>query len=250
MIRYSGMIMNSNDKYTIYSAACKERFSISGYFICLPKEEYDNYSLCIGFPSTELDYSSKDSIINEIDKKIARLNTGNIIYVLPVIDKNLLLDENSINDDKLYKELIKALISLAGEVFEEMINHYHKMMEQGMYLVIDTEFEDKFFDWLSFNFMINNSKYKDMFWKATIKSNKIIENPLGMGLDDNNSDGSGNMLSGGNQDLGYDKSMPKVKVKKNPILSTKHGFSNIWILGLIIIFSLVIGIGFSYLVLN
>ena len=146
MVRYSGMVMAYLDKYVIYSSTCKNNSNISSYYIAIPHGDYDGYSLCVGLPDKQVDFTSKNSILEEFNDNLEKIDSEKIIYVLPVVPRGLVIDDDNQNDDKVYSELSQSLLSMMDDIFDEMIENNHKQMEQQVFLIVKNETKKKIFD--------------------------------------------------------------------------------------------------------
>ena len=126
MVRYSGMVMAYLDKYVIYSSTCKNSSNINSYYIAIPQKDYDGYSLCVGLPDKHVDFALKDSILEEFNDNLEKIDSEKIIYALPVVPRGLVINEDNQNDDKVYQELSQSLLSMMADIFDEMIEHHYK----------------------------------------------------------------------------------------------------------------------------
>lgn len=242
---YSGMIISKNDKNTIYSAnSIDNNCSVKEYYICIPNS-INKCSICIKLSSNSSNLNEKESIINEFNKLLLNDNNDSIIYIIPVLPNNLVLNEFNIGDDKLYNELINSIISICNDVFNIMIKN-NVLIEQCIYFMISSEYDKSFFDWVDGTFAPSNSAYRNLFQSVNMKTSlKNTDNSIM--FDDTTTGGnSGNSLSGGEQAPTYGNK-PKVKIL---IPTGKHGFSNIYSLFLIIVLSLIVGIGFAYVIIK
>lgn len=243
MVRYSGMVMAYLDKYVIYSSTCKNNSNISSYFIAIPHGDYDGYSLCVGLPNKQVDFTSKNSILEEFNDNLEKIDSEKIIYALPVVPRGLVIDDDNQNDDKVYLELSQSLLSMMADIFDEMIENNHKQMEQQVFLIVKNETQKKFFDWMDMKrpglfqeIWLNNKKLE----QSSVSNNLMNDEMVGTG-------NSGNALSGGPATSSYEVSKPKVKVLVSP---SKHGFSTIVGLFLTIVMSLFLGISLAIIIVK
>ena len=243
MVRYSGMVMAYLDKYVIYSSTCKNNSNISSYYIAIPQGDYDGYSLCVGLPDKQVDFTLKNSILEEFNDNLEKIDSEKIIYTLPVVPGGLVIDDDNQNDDKVYLELSQSLLSMMADIFDEMIENNHKQMEQQVFLIVKNEAQKKFFDWMDMErpglfqeIWLNNKKLE----QSSVSNNLMNDEMVGTG-------NSGNALSGGPATSSYEVSKPKVKVLVSP---SKHGFSTISGLFLTIVMSLFLGISLAIIILK
>lgn len=243
MVRYSGMVMAYLDKYVIYSSTCKNSSNINSYYIAIPQKDYDGYSLCVGLPDKHVDFALKDSILEEFNDNLEKIDSEKIIYALPVVPRGLVINEDNQNDDKVYQELSQSLLSMMADIFDEMIENNHKQMEQKVFLVVKNEAQKKFFDWMDMKkpglfqeIWLNNRKLEEL----SVNNNLMNDEMIGTG-------NSGNALSGGLTTSSYEVSKPKVKVLVSP---SKHGFSTITGLFLTIVMSLFLGISLAIMIVK
>lgn len=243
MVKYSGMIMAYLDKFVIYSTTCKNNSNINSYYIAIPQGDYDGYSLCVGLPDKQVDFTLNNSILEEFNDNLEKINSEKIIYVLPVVPRGLVIDDDNQNDDKVYSELSQSLLSMMADIFDEMIENNHKQMEQKVFLVVKNEVQKKFFDWMD----MNHPKLFQEIWLSNKKmeqpsvSNNLMNDEMG------GTGNSGNALSGGPATSSYEVSKPKVKVL---VLPSKHGFSTIAGLFLTIVMSLFLGISLAIIIVK
>ena len=69
MIRYGGMILDMNNDFTVYSANCRSTQGVNNYYICIPNNDKEGYSLYIEFPNKSINYEDKTSILEMMNQK-------------------------------------------------------------------------------------------------------------------------------------------------------------------------------------
>lgn len=249
MVYYSGIVIDKTDKYTIYSSSTSYEYGINEYYLYIPNTNDNRCSLYINF-ANEKDSNYKNNIAQEINEIINRLNNKSIVYAIPILPDHLSIDENNINDDKLYTEIANSLISISSDVFNHMIVNEHKEMEQCVHLVTKTISDKNFVYWLNSSHIVKNPQFAKLFKTFNLQKEISITNndELPKLYEDSEFTGnSGNSLSGGSSSNSYEVGKPKVKVLISP---SKHGFSSITFLSLIISLSLVLGIGIAYILIK
>ena len=87
-------------EYVIYSSTCKNSSNINSYYIAIPQKDYDGYSLCVGLPDKHVDFALKDSILEEFNDNLEKIDSEKIIYALPVVPRGLVINE----DNQIYLE--------------------------------------------------------------------------------------------------------------------------------------------------
>lgn len=217
------ILVYSGEGYKIYMCSIDE---IDTYYLVIPNKDSAKFSLCIDIPDGDLRYLDNKVIIDNILENLVSLHQDNVIYLLPVLPKELIVGEMEINDDALYRKLEDILISLANDTFNRIIEN-NKAVEQTIYLGIIDEKQKYFLDWLSLN-----SQYANYIRGITLtrKDNYQGEVQEEYYTMDDNTGNSGNSLSG-NGGVTVEKSSSKKKVK---VLPSKHGYTSFSLIGLII----------------
>ena len=148
MIRYGGMVLDKNNDFTVYSANCRSTQGVNNYYICIPNNDKEGYSLYIEFPNKSINYEDKTSILRMIDKEREKINNDKAVYVLPVIPDELIIKADNVNDDKVYLELVNTIEEICDDVFGNMIQE-NTLMEQSVHLITDDRYEEDFVDWIN-----------------------------------------------------------------------------------------------------
>lgn len=229
MVRYGGMILYRNNDFTIYSANCRSTQGVNNYYICIPNNDKEGYSLYIEFPNKNINYEEKNSILGMIDKERKKINDDKAIYVLPVIPEELIIKEDNVNDDKVYLELVNAVEEICDDVFGNMIQE-NTLMEQSVHLITDNRYEEDFVDWINIIYVENKPQMKGIFQKERKKIDKEYD-----------------VMTTNDEDnyIEQDISRPKVRVLEKP-KNNNNGFSRIQFLIITIILSLIVGISIAY----
>lgn len=232
MVRYGGMILDKNNDFTVYSANCRGTQGVNNYYICIPNNDKEGYSLYIEFPNKSINYEEKNSILGMIDKEREKINDDKAIYVLPVISEELIIKEDNVNDDKVYLELVNAIEEICDDVFGNMIQG-NTPMEQSVHLITDNRYEEDFVDWINIIYVENKPQMKGIFQKERKNIDKEYDAVT------TNYEGP--------KDMDYESkeiSKPKVRVLEKP--KNNNGFSRIQALVITIILSLIVGISIAY----
>lgn len=227
MVRYGGMILDMNNDFTVYSANCRSTQSVNNYYICIPNNDKEGYSLYIEFPNKCINYEDKTSILGMIDKEREKINDDKAIYVLPVIPEELIIKEDNVNDDKVYLELVNSLEEICDDVFGNMIQE-NISMEQNVHLITDSRYEEDFVDWINIIYVENKPQMKGIFQKERKNIDKNYDAVT-----------TNNEVNYMEQEI----SNPKVRVLEKP--KNNNGFSRIQALVITIVLSLILGVSIA-----
>ena len=228
MIRYGGMILDKNNDFTVYSANCRSTQGVNNYYICIPNNDKEEYSLYIEFPNKSINYGDKTSILRMIDKEREKINNDKAVYVLPVITDELIIKADNVNDDKVYLELINTIEEICDDVFGNMIQE-NALMEQSVHLITDDRYEEDFVDWINIIYVGNKPQMKGIFQKERKNIDKVYDIVT--------TDDEVNYIE---QEI----SRPKTRVLEDH--KNNNGFSRIQALVITIILSLIVGISIAY----
>ena len=228
MIRYGGMILDMNNDFTVYSANCRSTQGVNNYYICIPNNDKEGYSLYIEFPNKSINYEDKTSILEMMNNEREKINDDKAIYVLPVIPEELIIKEDNVNDDKVYLELVNTIEEICDDVFGNMIQE-NTPMDQSVHLITDSRYEEDFVDWINIIYVENKPQMKGIFQKER----KYI---------DKNYDAT--TTNDEENHIEQEISKPKVRVLEKP--KNNNGFSRIQALVITIILSLIVGISIAY----
>ena len=141
MIRYGGMILDKNNDFTVYSANCRSTQGVNNYYICIPNNDKEGYSLYIEFPNKSINYEDKTSILEMMNN-----------------------EREKINDDKVYLELVNTIEEICDDVFGNMIQE-NTLMDQSVHLITDSRYEEDFVDWINIIYVENKPQMKGIFQK-------------------------------------------------------------------------------------
>ena len=228
MIRYGGMVLDKNNDFTVYSANCRSTQGVNNYYICIPNNDKEGYSLYIEFPNNSINYEDKASILRMIDKEREKINNDKAVYVLPVIPDELIIKADNVNDDKVYLELVNIIEEICDDVFGNMIQE-NTLMEQSVHLITDDRYEEDFVDWINIIYVENKPQMKGIFQKERKNSDK--EHDIVTTDDEVNY-------------IEQEISRPKTRVLEDH--RNNNGFSRIQALVITIILSLIVGISIAY----
>lgn len=233
MIIYKGASLGNILNYKIWSANSKDIVdNNSEYYICIPNDNTKYFSLAIVFLDNE-QFNNQNHILETINKILSKLKQNNNIMLAFInLEKEYLTDITTSKKQEIYLKTIKYLENVCYDIFEFMISNYE--MEQIVYLIVQDQIDKEFATWtISSN---NNFKIYDL--------NKVIEKEAFI-IDDTNNGSAGISFTGA--PLTNTNNKPKVKILLPP---TKHGYSTIYLLSLIIIISLIMGISIAYLMIK
>ena len=228
MIRYGGMILDMNNDFTVYSANCRSTQGVNNYYICIPNNDKEGYSLYIEFPNKSINYEDKTSILEMMNNEREKINDDKAIYVLPVIPEELIIKEDNVNDDKVYLELVNTIEEICDDVFGNMIQE-NTPMDQSVHLITDSRYEEDFVDWINIIYVENKPQMKGIFQKERKNIDKNYD---------------ATTTNDEENHIEQEISKPKVRVLEKP--KNNNGFSRIQALVITIILSLIVGIGIAY----
>ena len=228
MIRYGGMILDMNNDFTVYSANCRSTQGVNNYYICIPNNDKEGYSLYIEFPNKSINYEDKTSILEMMNNEREKINDDKAIYVLPVIPEELIIKEDNVNDDKVYLELVNTIEEICDDVFGNMIQE-NTLMDQSVHLITDSRYEEDFVDWINIIYVENKPQMKGIFQKERKNIDKNYD---------------ATTTNDEENHIEQEISKPKVRVLDKP--KNNNGFSRIKALVITIILSLIVGISIAY----
>ena len=228
MVRYGGMILDMNNDFTVYSANCRSTQGVNNYYICIPNNDKEGYSLYIEFPNKSINYEDKTSILEMMNNEREKINDDKAIYVLPVISEELIIKEDNVNDDKVYLELVNTIEEICDDVFGNMIQE-NTPMDQSVHLITDSRYEEDFVDWINIIYVENKPQMKGIFQKERKNIDKNYD---------------ATTTNDEENHIEQEISKPKVRVLEKP--KNNNGFSRIQALVITIILSLIVGISIAY----
>lgn len=228
MVRYGGMILDMNNDFTVYSANCRSTQGVNNYYICIPNNDKEGYSLYIEFPNKSINYEDKTSILEMMNNEREKINDDKAIYVLPVIPEELIIKEDNVNDDKVYLELVNTIEEICDDVFGNMIQE-NTPMDQSVHLITDSRYEEDFVDWINIIYVENKPQMKGIFQKERKNIDKNYD---------------ATTTNDEENHIEQEISKPKVRVLEKP--KNNNGFSRIQALVITIILSLIVGISIAY----
>ena len=228
MVRYGGMILDKNNDFTVYSANCRSTQGVNNYYICIPNNDKEGYSLYIEFPNKSINYEDKTSILEMMNNEREKINDDKAIYVLPVIPEELIIKEDNVNDDKVYLELVNTIEEICDDVFGNMIQE-NTLMDQSVHLITDSRYEEDFVDWINIIYVENKPQMKGIFQKERKNIDKNYD---------------ATTTNDEENHIEQEISKPKVRVFEKP--KNNNGFSRIQALVITIILSLIVGISIAY----
>lgn len=228
MVRYGGMILDMNNDFTVYSANCRSTQGVNNYYICIPNNDKEGYSLYIEFPNKSINYEDKTSILEMMNNEREKINDDKAIYVLPVIPEELIIKEDNVNDDKVYLELVNTIEEICDDVFSNMIQE-NTPMDQSVHLITDSRYEEDFVDWINIIYVENKPQMKGIFQKERKNIDKNYD---------------ATTTNDEENHIEQEISKPKVRVLEKP--KNNNGFSRIQALVITIILSLIVGISIAY----
>lgn len=131
------------DSYSIYD--------YDTYYLCIPNNASNFYHLFIGFSTLDLKKLEQEELYKEIRKIGDSLNYAysNAVYILPVIEPNILKEASCENDNRLYNKILKEYIQpITADIHNKFLNnkvyfsHVIKFIKQN-------DMDNKFISWIS-----------------------------------------------------------------------------------------------------
>lgn len=105
------------DSYSIYD--------YDTYYLCVPNNTSNFYHLFIGFSMLNLKELEQEDLYKEIRKIGDSLNASykNAVYILPIIDIDILKEAVIENDDRLYNKLLNNYIQpITADIHSKFLN--------------------------------------------------------------------------------------------------------------------------------
>ena len=218
--------MNFNDN-NLYPA--------NNFYIYYPSNQNkEEYIIYIFFKSPHKNYFTNDDFKEEFKNIINKAQNDSDIYILPTYNS---LDDTTKNDDTLYLKILNDIINICSEVMKT-----NNKIKKQVTIIVRNDLEHNFAKWIC-------NKYSNIpnppFEIKDFREKKVLNN-----YDSSESD-SGTPLSfgGSGPQISNNLNKPKAKVRI-PASSSKHGYTSIWQLILIMIGALIFGIGFAWLLIK
>lgn len=135
-------IVLSLTNYTIYQN--------NNYYICLPNKYCTFYHLFMGFSFKDLNKLSEEELIKEIRLIGDSVNVAypNGIYVLPIINPDLLIEATNENDDRLYNKILnKKIQPITHEVYS-LFSNRNTQVSPVIKMIKQNNMDTKLIGWI------------------------------------------------------------------------------------------------------
>lgn len=161
------------DNYSIYA--------YDNYYLCIPNNNSSFYHLFFGFTLLKLDSLTEEELHNEIRKISDSLNYSynNAIYVLPIINPDILKDASLENDDRLYNKLLKKYIQPITSDIYNMFLSEKKHISQVIKFIKQNDIDSKIIGWISIKLG------SDFIKEITCEDKPVNENEVIEPIDNN-----------------------------------------------------------------
>lgn len=216
------------------------------YFLCVPNAEHNFYHVFVGFSLKDLDILYDEKLIIEIRKISDSIFSvyKNSVYVLPIIEPNILLEATLENDDRSYNKILKNIIQPITLSVYSMLMKKNARVSQIIKMIKQNDVDKKLVGWLSLK--LGDSFIKEITFEETevfttipVENYNVIDTNV---LDKNIS------IDYQNDSVWLKNEEEKISDSLKPAFSP--GFSNLGFIIMILIVSLVFGTILGYLILK
>ena len=220
------------DNYSIYD--------YDTYYLCVPNNTSNFYHLFIGFSLLDLKSLEKEDLYKEIRKIGDSLNYAykNAVYILPVINANLLEMAVLENDNRLYNKILRNYIQpITADIHSKFLSdkvyfsHIIKFIKQN-------DVDNKFISWISMK--LGNDFVREITFNLNVDVNDEEEN-------------SRKIL----EDVTIDHEMDEIWIKNQEKLidddlkpAISFGFSSLSFILMVLTISIVLGTILGYMILK
>lgn len=267
-------VIASLDYYSIYKMNGKDN---NVYYVCVPKQETQNYQLFIGFSDKDLNSLSKEQIVSEIANVNDVIQKRNSITVLAIPEIPVAELERAAleNDDRKYNDiLVQRIQPMTSEIYNMLIvaTGNIKKMEPTISVIIRNDTDKKIAGWLSMRLGDHFIKEVD-FDKLKVEHMNKDEEHKNEVLEKTNDE---TVLEYVSDELKSNEDITLAAVEKDAIAPINHqtdngvtrrrldnrlvrkltkpgnmsGFSSIRFIIITLVTSLVVGIGFGILMMK
>lgn len=226
-----GHAIDKTADYILYKIVADDVFK---YYMCLPTHDSKSYQMVIDFPEEYYKSLLEAEMITEIKKICDALfeRNSNSIYILSNITTYDLHEAQSENDDHAYGILLNKLQKCTYNAYNVISNGSDIDISNVIGIVTQTGNDEKFMHYLDASM--------PGFFTCIDLSNLLSQE---LPTEDAGWATIGGLVSGG-ESMEHANNISKPKTKKL-VPSSKHGFLNITFVMLIILLSLIIGIGLA-----
>ena len=227
-------IILSLDEYSIYKN--------DSYYLCVPNKEHNFCHVFMGFSLMRLKGLSYEKLIIEIRKISDSIYCSykNSVYVLPIINPDILKDAAMENDDRGYNKILKKYIQpITFSVYNKLISKNIRV-SQIIKFVKQNDVDKKIVGWLSM-------KLGDNFVKEIIFEGIDVFTTIPISTNENN------LI----QDISIDYQDDEIwikneedKISDNLKPAYSPGFSNLSFIILVLTISMGFGIVLGHLILK
>ena len=213
---------------------------MSNYCVYLPNElNKDEYVIKVFFKPHDRHYETDSNNFKEDFKKImSKVRNDNVIYLMPL---DVVFDDTTKNDYVFYKKILDIISKCCTIIMQKS-----EKIKKQVVLIVQNVLENDFAEWVHTGFA-DYSQEPFLIEDLREKERTIANNDEFSG----NEGGTPLAFGGSAPQITNSQSLSKPKVKVLAPPSPKaHGFTNIWLLSLIIIGSLIFGIGIAWLLVK
>lgn len=231
----------------------------NGYYLCMSDIESNNYQLFIGFANKDLNSLSKEEIIAEIRRISDLINMINKsgLFVLPIINPYELEQAAMENDDRLFYEIMSKKIQPITNDIYTLLRSENKKIDSVIRMIKQTDADRKLIDWMDMKLMesgvdyIEDIEYEKLKVQNKQEPNKVQQEVYTQNPQENNSYAIPPI------DRSYEETMSQTKsnqLARRLVKPNEHrrpsGFSNFGFIMIVLSISILLGIGFGYLVIK
>ena len=169
----NGILLDYTKNYSIYEMYTEDAKT---YYMCIANYETNKFETVLDFPEEYFMTLRNEEKIEEIKKTCDSLYDGTIpyLYILPNVTTYDISEAEEINDNHAYQVLLRRLQKYTYNIYKNITNNNSNIeIDQTIKLIIDTETDKKFLDFLDINGL--NSYFIPMYLeRSLVKQNEEV----------------------------------------------------------------------------
>lgn len=233
----------NKDGYKIYELYSFEAFI---YYLCMPDDNYDMYTIYLGFPKQEFEGANKDEIITELREAYGVISKSNSngIYLVPAISRRELAEAALENDNNAYAKIKDELNSVTYAASHIISASNDCLLDQTITAVKQTDDDTKFIIWLETNYpsFVKGVRLENIMSPISLEGEEMMMT----GTTD-----SGWTTYGGRSDVSLGNDHSVINTKNNHLAKKlappkSHGFSSMAFIVLVLMLSLILSVELAY----
>ncbi len=147
----NGILAYQMENYSIYEMYTDEA---DQYYLCIAKNQTNNYKVVIDFPEVYFNDLLKEDKLTEIRNTCDKLYENNYqyIYILPNVTTQELKEAKTENDNHAYQVLLRKLQKYTYDVFKSLTSNMGKIIiDKKINIIVGSDDDKKFIDFLDIN---------------------------------------------------------------------------------------------------